>query len=262
MGEPIGESRRYRVARNGEGAAEGSARTQEITVMLVDPRPWTQEALAQALETGCPDFRVLRFGDVSELAKAALPGSAGVVLLNVPGLGLADRLVSATVASARASLPKLPVVVLSESADAEDILGAIERGLSGYIPLSSELRVVIDALRFVAAGGTFVPEELLTHLIAARPAGSPPEPSLEEPASVAPVHDAALLGAALNMLTPREVTVLARLREGKSNKQIAQEIGMREATVKVHVRHIMRKLGAVNRTQVALLADVAADRIS
>jgi DNA-binding NarL/FixJ family response regulator len=55
-------------------------------------------------------------------------------------------------------------------------------------------------------------------------------------------------------LTPRQLEVLDRLREGKPNKLIARDLNMTEATVKVHVRQIMRKLGAANRTQAVLCA--------
>jgi DNA-binding NarL/FixJ family response regulator len=241
-----------------DDAGDRPARQQGITILLVDTRPWTREALARALETACRDLRVLRFGDAADLAQAGAQGGAPLILLNVTGIGLADRRVSAAVATARSCLPGLPVVAVSDSADAEDILGAIERGLSGYIPISLELQLAIDALRFVAAGGTFVPAEpLLASLNAAAPLRSPPEPSpsVVEAASAALVNDAAAVVSVLNALTPRELAVLERLHQGKSNKQIARELDMREATVKVHVRHIMRKLGVVNRTQVALLAD-------
>jgi DNA-binding NarL/FixJ family response regulator len=65
-------------------------------------------------------------------------------------------------------------------------------------------------------------------------------------------------------LTQREIAVLALMKHGKPNKIIAHELGMSASTVKVHVRHIMRKMGAANRTQAALNADkilaLAADR--
>ena len=137
---------------------ERSLKPQQTTVLLVDARPWTREALARALETA---FRVLRFGEAAELAHADVPEGSAVVLLNVTGMGLADSRLSDAFATARSCQPSLPVVALSDSAEADDILGSIEQGLSGYIPISLELRLVIEALRFVAAGGTFVPAEPL-----------------------------------------------------------------------------------------------------
>lgn len=231
-----------------------SSEPEELTVLLVDARPWTREALARGLETAC---KVLRLGGPSDLAQADAQGGAAVILLNVTGMRLADSRISDSIATARHHLPSLPVVALSESADAEDILGAIEQGLSGYIPISLELRLVIEALRFVAAGGTFVPAEpLLANLEDAAPPRLRPEASVGEAAASTLANDAASVTSILETLTPREVAVLDCVRRGKSNKQIARELDMSEATVKVHVSHIMRKMGAVNRTQVALFAEV------
>ena len=107
------------------------------------------------------DLRVLRFADVSELPRAGPYTGAAVVLLNVDGIGLSDRRVSSAIAAIYSSLPGLPVVVLSEGDDTEAILDAIERGLNGYVPMSLEPRVVAHVLQFVAAGGTYLPAELL-----------------------------------------------------------------------------------------------------
>jgi len=56
-----------------------------------------------------------------------------------------------------------------------------------------------------------------------------------------------------NLFTPRQAAVVEALRQGKPNKIIAYELDMRESTVKVHIRHIMKKLNATNRTQVAFM---------
>jgi DNA-binding NarL/FixJ family response regulator len=57
------------------------------------------------------------------------------------------------------------------------------------------------------------------------------------------------------MFTARQTAVIAALRQGKQNKIIAYELNMRESTVKVHVRNIMKKLNATNRTEVAYLTN-------
>lgn len=226
-------------------AGEHRSRDRTITVMLVDARPWTREALARALEMASRDLRVLRFGDAGDLAQAS-PDRPTLVLLNVTGLRLSDARVCAAVGAACSSLPGTPVVALSDEESAEEILSAIDRGLSGYVPISLDLRSVVETLRFVAAGGVFVPAEpLLASLRMAETSAAPPEPSWHAATPVLAVND----------LTPRELAVLALLGQGKSNKHVARELSLSEATVKVHVRHIMRKLGAVNRTQVALLAE-------
>ena len=60
---------------------------------------------------------------------------------------------------------------------------------------------------------------------------------------------------AIPLFSPRQLSVLEGLRQGKANKTIAHELTMRESTVKVHIRNIMRKLNATNRTQVAFLTN-------
>jgi DNA-binding NarL/FixJ family response regulator len=96
--------------------------------------------------------------------------------------------------------------------------------------------VAVQAIRLVRAGGTFVPartfiatRDLIEKL-----------PAITE-------------NSRKGWFTVRQLTVIESLRQGKSNKIIAYELNMCESTVKVHVRHIMKKLGAKNRTEVALL---------
>jgi DNA-binding NarL/FixJ family response regulator len=232
---------------------DGSASlAPRLTVLLVDARPWTREALARALETASKDLHVSCVSDVTELAQTNVEGNA-VVVLNLIGSQCADCSASSMMANVRAALPNLPVVVLSEHLNPEDILDAIRQGLNGYIPLSMEVKLVIEALRFVVAGGTFVPADLLLDSLDAGMLSTKPAARDGTGTTLAP--DAAAVLSLLNTLTPRERGVLHVLRQGKSNKHIARELDMREATVKVHVRHIMRKLRVSNRTQVALLAD-------
>jgi DNA-binding NarL/FixJ family response regulator len=81
------------------------------------------------------------------------------------------------------------------------------------------------------------------------------EESVADPAHEDVVENAKILALALSeILTERQTHVLDLLRNGLSNKLIARKLEMTEATVKVHVRHLMRKLGAANRTEVAVIA--------
>jgi DNA-binding NarL/FixJ family response regulator len=234
---------------------------QTGALLLVDERAWTREALARALEAACREFHVLRFGDASELVEAQQIGSAIIllnlsgILLNPSGTGLADDRVTAAVAP-RASLPEVPVLAIADSTDAEEIRGAVERGLNGYIPNSLQLQLVIEALRYVTAGGTFVPAEpVIESLEAAHPTRPQNLPTREAATPVATKDEPAAAARMLNALTPRESAVLEGVRQGRSNKQIARDLNLREPTVKVHIRHIMWKLGGRNRTQVALIAE-------
>jgi DNA-binding NarL/FixJ family response regulator len=93
-------------------------------------------------------------------------------------------------------------------------------------------------MRLVGAGGPFAPTSALLD------ARSPSE-------TTPPHYDL----SKKVLFTARQLAVLVALRRGKANKQIAYELNMREGTVKVHVRHIMKKLRAKNRTEVAIIAN-------
>ena len=103
----------------------------------------------------------------------------------------------------------------------------LEQGVRGYIPVSLPLEVAIEAIRLVEAGGVFVPAS-----------------SLMAPSEGLHGH-----------FTGRQAAVVEALCQGKANKRIAHELNMCESTVKVHVRNIMKKLHAKNRTEVALMAN-------
>ena len=98
------------------------------------------------------------------------------------------------------------------------------------------LDIAVEAVRLVRAGGTFVPA---SSLAAARRSGDAP---------TAPRGTSGIF-------TARQAAVVDALRRGKANKVIAYELKMRESTVKVHVRNIMKKLNARNRTEVAFMTN-------
>jgi DNA-binding NarL/FixJ family response regulator len=130
--------------------------------------------------------------------------------------------------------PGVPCVVLSGEDDTYHVVEAFEAGAKGYVTMSMPFVVVLAALRLVAAGGTFAPAGCLT---ARRPDATPAVN--EQPAA---------------LFTERQLAVVDALSKGMANKTIAYELNLRESTVKVHVRKIMRKLHATNRTQAAFLA--------
>ena len=145
-----------------------------------------------------------------------------------------DPVIQLQLSKARAQWPDVPVAVVSEHEDRAEVMAAFRAGVRGYIPSMLEPELALQALSFVLGGGTFFPPQVLDR------------PSRDG------AHSASRPGAAVHTLTPRQLDVLALLREGKSNKLIARQLAMCESTVKVHVRQIMRKLGAANRTQAAL----------
>jgi DNA-binding NarL/FixJ family response regulator len=127
---------------------------------------------------------------------------------------------------------KMPVIVVSDSDDVDHIVRTLKRGARGYIPSSLPFNIAVEAVRLVEAGGVFVPASSFVD-------------REQSPAHAKP-------GVTW---TERQLAVIEEIRQGKANKQIAYELNMSEHTVKVHLRHIMRKLKARNRTEVAIFSE-------
>jgi DNA-binding NarL/FixJ family response regulator len=124
-----------------------------------------------------------------------------------------------------------PVVAISEIEDIDWARSVIKRGARGYVPTTLPFTAGAEAVKFVLAGGVFVPASFLVPKFSERFAN-------------------ANTGVAF---TKRQRTVVAAVCKGMTNKQIACKLGMSEHTVKVHLRHIMQRLNAPNRTAVAML---------
>jgi DNA-binding NarL/FixJ family response regulator len=130
-------------------------------------------------------------------------------------------------------------IVLCDTEDPDYILKALQSGARGCIPTSLPFDVMVGALNLVLAGGVYAPA---TALLAARSTQQRQPPHSR-------IGDVTF--------TNREIGVIEALRKGKPNKIIAYELALCEATVKVHLRNIMKKLKARNRTELALLANEA-----
>ena len=210
----------------GEGAAAGRS------VLLIDAATLTRECLADMLRRHAASFT---------LDSTASPEAAGsvrpqAVLLNIHAARVDEPPVLQQLAAIRARFPGVPVAVIAAREDAVLPLAALRLQLRGYLPTSLSPDTLAAAVALMLAGGTYIP---------------PPPLAGEAPGGAG--------GDGLG-LTRREQDVLALLRQGKPNKLIGRELAISEATVKVHVRSIMSKLRAHNRTQLAVLGSVAAPR--
>ena len=123
------------------------------------------------------------------------------------------------------------LIVLTDSCDPGFVGDALRLGAQGILTTSSTAVVALEAFRLVMAGGTFIPTEGL----------------------VAATRPVLMNGKTLGQLTAREEQIIALLRYGKPNKQIARELGLSEGTVKVHLHTVMKKCGVTNRTQIIAL---------
>lgn len=196
------------------------------TVLLVDGRPLVRECLARGIRAEWPEARL------------AVTGWDG---LATAGDGVALCLVSTagggSLESVRAALPGAALVVLGDDDGYPAVSRAAAQGARGYFTTAVDLAVLVQGMRLVLMGGTAMPLAL-----PARPAPSH--------------HDATVVRSRFSaeLFTPKELEVLQALAKGLPNKLIAHELSICETTVKVHLRHIFRKLGTTNRTHAALLA--------
>ena len=125
-----------------------------------------------------------------------------------------------------AEYPDLPIAIMSGDASAETVRDALANGANGFIPKTMGGPAILEALRLILAGERYIPTELPATL---RP----------DDASLKPDH----------RLSRREREVLAHLVDGRSNKEIARELGIEVVTVTLHLSHIYRKLKVNGRTQ-------------
>ncbi|MFI8479613.1 response regulator transcription factor ErdR [Pseudomonas sp. NPDC078700] len=201
-------------------------------ILIADDHPLFRSALQQALTLGLgPGVRLVEAASIAELESrlSDKPDWDLVLLdLNMPGAYGFSGLVLL-----RGQYPQIPVVMISAQEESAVVLRSKEFGASGFIPKSSSLETIQQAVRLVLDGDAWWPE------ISA------------EAQSVSAEAKAASAGLA--SLTPQQFRVLTMVCEGLLNKQIAYELGVSEATVKAHVTAIFRKLGVRTRTQAALL---------
>jgi DNA-binding NarL/FixJ family response regulator len=222
--------------------AEGSRKKLRVSMVFIDPKPLTRRSIADVLAKAFPEYVMVTASTCEELLKieGRSIGRPNVVVVYIRSARLTDACVQSALELLRVQLPDAPLIVLSDRDDVEDVNRALTCGVRGYIPTSIECEVAFAALRLISAGGTFIPADALRSATVKQDTGP----------------DGERRGRSDELdLTPRERSVIDLLREGKPNKLIAAQLAMQESTVKVHVRSILKKLHADNRTHAASVAN-------
>lgn len=195
-----------------------------LDIMIADDHELVRDAIAHMLaeEPGLSVRTAADFGGVLEALDSG--GKADIVLLdvNMPGMAGLESIRQVVRANSGGA-----VVVFSGSLDRDLVRQAIDSGARGYVPKSMPMKALASALRLVSVGQVFVP---LALTLESRPL--PHSSNLSE----------------------REMGVLRGVSRGRTNKEIALDLGLSEVTVKMHMRAVCSKLGAKNRTQAALIA--------
>jgi DNA-binding NarL/FixJ family response regulator len=233
---------RHKKSSSPAGRPGRARKKTPLSMALIDPKPLTRQSLLTMLAKALPDYVTIAAPSCEELLEfhGRRTSSPPLVIVYIRSAGVTDACVQNALELVRVRLPDAPLIVLSDRDDVDNINEALACGVRGYIPTSVEAEVAFAALRLVNAGGTFIPAHAL------RSATEKPDTTAEGERRELPDD--------LD-LTPRELSVLDLLREGRPNKLIAAELKMEESTVKVHVRNILKKLHAANRTHAASVAN-------
>jgi DNA-binding NarL/FixJ family response regulator len=195
-----------------------------IRLLTVDDHPLMREGIA-AVVASQPDLRlVAEAGSGGEALVSFREHRPDVTLmdLRLPDMSGIDAL-----SAIRAEFPDARVVILTTFEGDVEIQRALQAGARGYLLKSMPPREMVEAIRQVHAGRKRIPPQVAAHIA---------EHMGEE------------------RLTAREIEVLQRLAGGNRNKDIADQLFISEETVKVHVKHLMDKLGASDRTQAVAIA--------
>ncbi len=203
------------------------------TVIVADDHPLFRTAIKEALEAELGQTRFLEassFESLQALVEENHEVDLVLLDLHMPGVSGFAGLVYLC-----KRYPSVPVVIISAHEDPVVIQRALDHGAAGFIPKSSSIDTITDAIAAVLMGEVWSPDTTISSL----PGNNASEVVLAE---------------RMAKLTPQQFKVLMMMSQGLLNKQIAYELELSEATIKAHVSAIMNKLGVNNRTQAVLAA--------
>lgn len=215
------------------GSNGGDAMSSQSVIIIADDHPLFRGALNQAISNAFEGFSVVEAGTLDDVSSAIEHHEdVEVVLLDLamPGMRGFTGLMYL-----RGQYPHVPVVMISATEDSVVMRRAMDLGASGFIPKSTEINMISDAVAAVLKGETWLPPAFFQNDDPSNPAGDE-------------------LARRLASLTPQQVRVLMMLSDGLLNKQIAYELSVSEATVKAHVSAILQKLKVDSRTQAVITA--------
>jgi two-component system, NarL family, nitrate/nitrite response regulator NarL len=244
--------------------------------VVIDENSVFRESLKRILSTTC--FRVaVALREVGELKMLSLKSSSAALVLTGGRTGGAKESSVRDVKLIKQKHPLARVMVLGECCDLNEMLATFRAGADGYVLKTITSEALMKSLDLLMRGETVLQSSILSTALVdgGGEIGSPsgvlaahapvaaeaaPLPKTDQDAEISELCDVVspserLRGGALPLtLTDRETAILTCLTEGQSNKRIARRFGVAEATVKVHIKAILRKIRAKNRTQAAIWA--------
>jgi two-component system, NarL family, nitrate/nitrite response regulator NarL len=216
-----------------------------VRLLVVDDHTLFRRGL-MALLGGDPRFTIVaEAADAAEAQRHAAQHQPDLILLDnhMPGVNGVDAL-----ASLREVAPQAKVLMLTVSEDERHLAAALRGGARGYLLKTVDSDVLAAVILRTMAGESIISPEMTSKLVQAFQAEHAPAPA-PSPLPDSPIDP-------LSTLSPRETEILKHIAQGASNKEIARALDIAETTVKIHVQHILRKLGLSSRVQAAVYATV------
>jgi len=214
----------------------------KIGLMLVDDHPLFRQGLRRVLEAEKDMEVIIEVADGIEALRIAKQLSPEVVIMDINLPGMNGLQVTREL---KAVMPDMAVIMLTAYHDDEQIFHAVRAGAAAYFPKDVTPRRLVEAIRQVVQGNYVIDDEVL---------GKPEVATwlLQQFDQVAYVDG--VPNEMFTPLSPREMEILQHIARGRSNKEVAYELGISRQTVKNHMTSILRKLAVNDRTQAALYA--------
>lgn len=210
--------------------------TKNCSVAVIEPNYLIRVGLRGVFARSA--FRIALEAASVEDFRQSLPSDCEIGAILV-GFDPESKTLEDSVRELREVCPGARIVLMAQSASEQSVMQAARAGIDGFIVESTRGETIVKSLELVALGERVFPMQMLQVMWRHDPR---------------PTQQAADAAAAIHNLSSREIQVLDSLCQGSANKVIARELGISEATVKVHVKAILRKMRAKNRTEAALRA--------
>ena len=211
-----------------------------VRILVVDDHTLFRRGLTALLSRDRALSVVGDAADAGQAQRRAAELQPDLILLDnhLPGVSGVDAL-----PALRQAAPSARIVMLTVSEDEADLAAALRAGACGYLLKTIEGDALVSAIERAMRGANVVAEEMTDKLVAMARGAAAPAPG-DTPVAASP----------LEQLSPREREILRGIARGASNKEIARDLGIAETTVKIHVQHVLRKLGLSSRVQAAVVA--------
>lgn len=204
-----------------------------MKVLITDEQSLFRDGLSLRLEQIDDSISILQSSNISDMQEV-LSSTPDIDFLIID-IDMANQTAQETIEKIKKDKPNIKIIAISSSEEIRNIKKILSLGVKGYIPKKLDSNILSGALKLILDGGTYIPPVFLDNNLK----------NNNFLATSTPLQ---------KNLTNRQSQVLDLIAQGKSNKQIAYDMGVSEATVKLHINALLRSLKVNNRTQAVITA--------